>query len=146
MAATVRLLITNFRIYKTFTQSFSSLLHNETKQILSYISLFAVNNALSFCMYVLILLGKNYTVFFLAEITYFLTGIFVIFYLAMIHIQNFKNSADELATTLDQTELIDDDVLDDSFENNFANLFLFGKASTRMTLSTNKISHGVDGE
>ena len=73
----------------------------------------------------------------LSEVSYTLTGILVIFYLAMIHLESFKQLPDEPVTSLDDSEDIDE--LDDSFEENFTNLFLLGKGAVRTRAASNYV-------
>ena len=56
----------------------------------------------------------------------------------MIHVQNFQNLSDEITTSLDQSENYD--ALDDSFEDNFANLFLLGRSGSRLSMNSNNDS------
>ena len=82
------------------------------------------------------MINEGIAVELLGELLYFSSMIFPIFYLAMIHVQNFKASADEYNTTLYETETEDENELDNSFEENFANLFLFGKVQPRNRSNT----------
>ena len=137
-----------FRIYKTFKGVYNGQIHSETKQILSYISLFAAQNILNACIFGVVLLNQDLLslvlTITLGEISAILSGILVIFYLAMIHIYNFEKPANELTTSLGETE--DNVELDDSFEENFQKLFLLGRDAQRSRANSNHITNSGDDE
>ena len=92
-------------------------------------------NILNVCMMILIISQRFLEYVLLSEFVYALQNMFVIFYLAMIHVQNFKEPSDEITTSLDQSE--EYDALDDSFEDNFANLFLLGRSASHLSVNSN---------
>ena len=67
----IKIAFVNRRIYNTFKQSFNGEIHNETKQILSYISIFAGNSFLSFLFCLLVLLDESFVAFLLGEMVWF---------------------------------------------------------------------------
>ena len=87
-------------------------------------------------MYVLYIFNAGAVSDLLGELLYYSSMLFPIFYLAMIHQQNFKVSPEDFNTTVYETETEDENELDDSFEENFANLFLLGKVQPRIRLNT----------
>ena len=95
-------------------------------------------NILNFCLIILVLFKKVLAMVLLGQFIYVLQNMILIFYLAMIHVQNFQNLSDEITTSLDQSENYD--ALDDSFEDNFANLFLLGRSGSRLSMNSNNDS------
>ena len=91
---------------------------------------------MDFIVYLICLFNEGIAEELLGELLYFSTMILPSFYLAMIHVQNFKVSAEDYNTTVYETESEDEDELNDSFEENFANLFLLGKVQPRIRLNT----------
>ena len=89
----IKLVCCYFRIYNSFKKSFDDKLHSETKQILSYIAMFAVVFTLASINFITFLSGYEFMSFLLFVATVYMGDIFVIVYLVLIHMQNFSQQA-----------------------------------------------------
>ena len=68
-----------------------------------------MNSILDFIVYLLVLFDEGIASELLGELFYYSTNLLPIFYLAMIHVQNFKVSPEDFNTTVYETETEDED-------------------------------------
>ena len=83
-----------WRLYSTFKDSYNGTLQRETKQILFYLGIFAFEGILAIFGSIFVLVRLNAIANIISELLEFLTGVFVIYFLAMIHVHNFQDSGE----------------------------------------------------
>ena len=82
------------RLYLTFRDSYNGTLQRETKQILTYLGIFASEGLLAICANCFLFVKLNSVANLISELLEFLSGVFVIYFLAMIHVHNFQSSGE----------------------------------------------------